>query len=134
MENGPSMPSTARRTASAQRGAGQSLSASGFMRGSPISKKKSASWAPSVFFLFVKHRGTGFAGPLVLPPEGGGRPTRSAGNLGVSLQRINKTAQLVRTRRVLELAQRLGFDLADALARHVELLADFFLRVVGRHP
>src|SRR3954464_3242037 len=32
-----------------------------------------------------------------------------------------------------QLPQRLGFDLAYALARDVELLADFFQRVVGRH-
>ena len=34
---------------------------------------------------------------------------------------------------MLELAQRLGLDLADALARHRELLADLFQRVVGVH-
>src|SRR4051794_12193259 len=44
-----------------------------------------------------------------------------------------EAAQLAATARVLELAQRLGFDLADALACHVELLADLFQRVVGVH-
>src|SRR5215204_179570 len=34
---------------------------------------------------------------------------------------------------VLQLAQRLGLDLADALAGHRELLADLFQRVVGVH-
>ena len=34
---------------------------------------------------------------------------------------------------MLELAQRLGLDLPDALARHRELLADFLKRVVGVH-
>ena len=34
---------------------------------------------------------------------------------------------------MLELAQRLGFDLADALAGDRELLADLFERVVGVH-
>ena len=34
---------------------------------------------------------------------------------------------------MLELAQRLGLDLADTFARHRELLADFFQRVVGVH-
>ena len=34
---------------------------------------------------------------------------------------------------MLELAQRLGLDLADALARHRELLADLFQRVVLVH-
>ena len=32
-----------------------------------------------------------------------------------------------------QLAQRLGFDLTDALARDVELLADLFQGVVGIH-
>ena len=32
---------------------------------------------------FVEHRGTGFAGPQVLPPEGGGEATRSARSLEV---------------------------------------------------
>ena len=34
---------------------------------------------------------------------------------------------------MLELAQRLRFDLADALARDVELLADLLERVIGIH-
>ena len=34
---------------------------------------------------------------------------------------------------MLQLADRLGFDLANALARDVELFADFFERVVGAH-
>src|SRR5690606_40008252 len=34
---------------------------------------------------------------------------------------------------MLELAQRLGFDLTDALAGHRELLADFLQRVVRVH-
>jgi ATP-dependent protease HslVU (ClpYQ) ATPase subunit len=34
---------------------------------------------------------------------------------------------------VLELPQRLRLDLADALAGHRELLADFFQSVVGVH-
>src|SRR5471030_583720 len=41
--------------------------------------------------------------------------------------------QLVRARRMTQLAQGLRFDLADTLARDVELLADLFQRVVGRH-
>src|SRR5678815_5936654 len=48
-------------------------------------------------------------------------------------ERVEIRAQLVRAARVLELADRLRLDLADALARHVELLADFLQRVVGRH-
>src|SRR3984957_14806417 len=46
---------------------------------------------------------------------------------------IQEASQFPRARRVLQLAQRLGLDLADALARHRELLADFFQRVVGVH-
>ena len=34
---------------------------------------------------------------------------------------------------MLQFPQRLGFDLPDAFARHVELLADFFQRVIGGH-
>ena len=34
---------------------------------------------------------------------------------------------------MLELAQRLRLDLADTLARHRELLADLFERVIGIH-
>ena len=34
---------------------------------------------------------------------------------------------------MLQLADGLGLDLADTLTRHVELLADFFQRVVGAH-
>src|SRR6266446_6033857 len=46
---------------------------------------------------------------------------------------IQEAAQLAAAARVLELAQRLGLDLADALARHRELLADLFQRVVLVH-
>src|SRR5688500_19340229 len=43
-----------------------------------------------------------------------------------------EASQLLAAARMPELAQRLGLDLADALARDVELLADFLERVVGR--
>src|SRR5262249_44700571 len=46
---------------------------------------------------------------------------------------IQEAAQLAAAARVLELPERLGLDLADALARHRELLADLFQRVVGIH-
>src|SRR5438874_553146 len=46
---------------------------------------------------------------------------------------LEKTPQLFRTRRMPQLAQCLGLDLADALAGDIELLADFFQRVVGVH-
>ena len=41
--------------------------------------------------------------------------------------------QPFRTRRVAQLSQRFRLDLAYALARHVELLADFLERVIGIH-
>src|SRR5450631_768941 len=46
---------------------------------------------------------------------------------------LEERAQLLRARRMAQLPQRLRLDLADALARHVELLADLFERVVGVH-
>src|SRR5262249_1108159 len=46
---------------------------------------------------------------------------------------VEERAQLPRPARVLQLAERLGFDLADTFAGHRELLADFFQRVVGVH-
>src|SRR5262249_54914077 len=46
---------------------------------------------------------------------------------------IQEAAQLARPAGMLELTQRLRLDLADALAGHRELLADFFQRVVGVH-
>src|SRR6201995_2743786 len=46
---------------------------------------------------------------------------------------VEEAAQLSASARMLQLAQRLGLDLADALAGHRELLADFLQRVVGVH-
>src|SRR5437879_10294244 len=46
---------------------------------------------------------------------------------------IQKAPQLPGPRRMLQLAQRLGLDLTNTLARHRELLADFFQGVVGVH-
>src|SRR6478736_1471394 len=46
---------------------------------------------------------------------------------------IEEALQPLGARRVAQLAQRLGLDLAYALARDVELLADLLQRVVGRH-
>src|ERR1700733_8155541 len=46
---------------------------------------------------------------------------------------VEKTSQLAASARVLELAQRFRLDLADALAGHGKLLADFLQRVVGVH-
>src|SRR4051794_34178343 len=52
---------------------------------------------------------------------------------GVSRSVIEEAPQLAAAARMLELAQRLRLDLADALAGHRELLADLLQRVVGVH-
>src|SRR5260370_1280691 len=46
---------------------------------------------------------------------------------------MEEAAQLARAAWVLELAERLGLDLTDALAGHRELLADLLERVVRIH-
>src|SRR3954454_13375278 len=46
-------------------------------------------------------------------------------------RRIEERTELLRARRVAELAQRLRLDLADAFARHIERAANFFERVLG---
>src|SRR5205085_8646635 len=46
------------------------------------------------------------------------------------LQAFGEGFEQARARRVSQLAQRLGLDLAYALARHVEVLADLFERVL----
>src|SRR5262245_54168970 len=46
---------------------------------------------------------------------------------------VEEAPELARPARMLELAQRLGLDLTDALTGHRELLANFFERVVGVH-
>src|ERR671913_1671046 len=46
------------------------------------------------------------------------------------LQAFVEGLEQARARRVAEFAERLGLDLADALARHVEVLADLFERVL----
>jgi hypothetical protein len=44
---------------------------------------------------------------------------------------IHEGAQLARSRRMTQLAQRFGFDLADAFAGYCEALPDFFQRVLA---
>src|SRR3712207_1897707 len=44
---------------------------------------------------------------------------------------LKERLELARARRVAEFAQRLGFDLSDALAGDGEVLADLFERVLG---
>jgi len=46
---------------------------------------------------------------------------------------MEEASENPRSARVMQLPQRLGLDLADALARHRELLADLFQRVVRIH-
>src|SRR5438128_12562380 len=58
----------------------------------------------------------------------------SAGKVAApALSIVEEGPEYPRPARVLELAQRLGLDLADALARHRELQAHLFQRVVGAH-
>ena len=60
------------------------------------------------------------------------RPLRK-GRAPGRVRLVEEAAQLIRSARVAELSQRLRLDLADAFARHVELLADFLERVIGIH-
>ena len=46
------------------------------------------------------------------------------------LATLEEALQLVRTRRMTQLAQGLGFDLADTFTGDVELFADFFQRMI----
>ena len=60
------------------------------------------------------------------------RAGRGPGSRGFDrLHGVDEAAQFVAAARVLELAQGLGLDLADALACDVELLAHLFQSVVG---
>src|SRR5260370_42643308 len=83
--------------------------------------------------------------PLSKPP---GKARRSYSILGSSTTRpqgafarlhqylfsiIQEAPQLPAPRRMLQLPQRLGFDLPNTLSGHRELLADFFQGVVGVH-
>src|SRR5580698_9205687 len=52
---------------------------------------------------------------------------------GADSSTIEEAPKLPAAARVLELAQGLGFDLADAFAGDAELLADFLEGVVGVH-
>ena len=63
------------------------------------------------------------------------RPREAAvcGSNGRNLLEVEEAAQRLRPRGVAQLPKGLCLDLPDALARHVELLADFFERVVGVH-
>ena len=65
-----------------------------------------------------------------------GEPRRSSFlvlNCARAASVVQEAPELSGARGVLELAQRLRLDLADALARHAELLADLLERVVGVH-
>ena len=50
-----------------------------------------------------------------------------------NLFQVEEASQLFRAGGVAQFPQGFGLDLADALTGHVELLADFFQRVVGVH-
>src|SRR3546814_14622897 len=58
---------------------------------------------------------------------------RTPGMPGVLVLLVEEGAQMLASRRVAQLAQRLGFDLTDSLAGDIELLADFLEGVVGVH-
>src|SRR5208283_5594847 len=59
------------------------------------------------------------------------RAANATGGRGPSI--VQKAPQLPAAARVLQFAQGLGLDLADALARDRELLADLLERMVGVH-
>src|SRR5436305_4525096 len=58
------------------------------------------------------------------------RPTNAAARAG-SERRVEERTELLRARRMAQLAERFRLDLADAFAGHVERAADFFERVLG---
>src|SRR6266446_6931337 len=64
--------------------------------------------------------------PTVLPPAPICRPMVMTGMACLLLLQV--VAELLRARRVAQLAQRLGLDLADALTSHAEALAHLFQR------
>src|SRR6185312_4185611 len=68
-----------------------------------------------------------------LAPAGRRRGRRRSKRHPAVLVIHQEAAQLLAAARVAQLAQRLRLDLADALARDIELLADLFERVVGIH-
>src|SRR3569832_2089684 len=63
------------------------------------------------------------------PPSAMARAYRRTGEAAA----VQEAPQLPAPRRVLQLPQRLGLDLTDALAGYAELLADLFEGVVGVH-
>src|SRR5262245_36888356 len=50
---------------------------------------------------------------------------------GPTLSILDERPEIAATQRVAQLPERLGLDLADALARHLEALADLFERVLA---
>jgi hypothetical protein len=69
---------------------------------------------------------------ITLPPLTAYRLTLASWDYSyLKINLFNEGAQLVAAAGVLELTQGLGLNLADALARHVKLLAHFFQGVVG---
>jgi hypothetical protein len=69
------------------------------------------------------------------PTNGARKRRRTQRAAAVPLERliVQKAPELPAPAWMLQLAQRLGLDLADALAGHRELLADFLQRVIGVH-
>src|SRR5690606_29443371 len=63
--------------------------------------------------------------------EGGIRKTPAGPGFSGSL--VEEGAQMLASRRVAQLAQRLGLDLTDTLAGYIELLTHLFKGVVSVH-
>src|SRR5208282_170777 len=82
----------------------------------------------------ARPRGLDFVVLTELPPllRVGGRGARNDAD-AARASIVEEAPELPAPAWVLEFAQRLGFDLADALAGHRELLADLFERVVRVH-
>src|SRR5438270_5038935 len=85
------------------------------------------------------YKGLGAARPRAFPRPGvraggGGPPLNGSVTMTTCerrlLQAVGERLEQARARRVAQLPKRLRFNLADALACHVEVLADLFERVL----
>src|SRR6476620_3977769 len=65
--------------------------------------------------------------------ESDSRPERETeSNLPTVLQALDETAELFAPARMAQLPESLGFNLSDAFAGDLEVLADLFQRVISR--
>jgi len=81
--------------------------------------REASRWGPRLFG-WLKAACGAFSGHTSAPPAA----------LQSSIRKLRNCSLRAR---VAQLAQRLGLDLTDALARDIELLADFLEGVVGVH-